>query len=768
MKVIVILILFVCSILNCQNIDPPTKNPSTRDIFNFTKKYNKINDNLAKHLLSYPECFKLLGYINSLGKSEIDWISNLARKSEDRCFKRPVNINEINNEIQAFSDLSKEFIDKISESSKSIRNTMKIFQKISSLFKGPDDIVDNNSLFRSLILKQAQMNSCISNSLKRLYIAASKRRKILFATITQLDKGCKLENGIYIECEMTDSEFVEIWNSWKNINSCVYPFYNQMGMTLNNAFAIISQYDKCRIDGSSNLESSIPVIFFNTRLLNLRSENSKFNLKRFLQNKYKFNNPKKSTPCTNEILPNYNDNEISTDNITVESTVDNTFNRVLEKQIEVRKALNLSKTFKTCYQNKINFNLNGEYVIPINEKLLQSINQRISQFETNFVNLTTINTKALIQKGLMSNILSSESNYNPSCGEILELLKEEFINFNYLIGIKQLAILKESEINNFWYFCSYSSQISSIVCKCEFGDCSSITYLHKRYENKNGELIFNLDFINKPWLINYRSISISIWKVNTNLAIFSEYSYLFSNQISDNKFEFYSDKVSTNSRVCNQINGCNKIILSKKNSKNAKESCFGQFKDSCRWIINDLFENEITNLQKFNSFQYLPYRNLASLNVNQINLIKRSFFNGFNLNYNFIYDIPNSLLIELYERSISNDINLANILPPEDQPKTTEVRNLLNDEISNLKYLNEEQKRELFQIGNTFNDERIEIPQERYLLQIGSNKEVIFNVEEGIPTGNGNITYYLQDYLLSFDIYLKFGFSILLYIFIYL
>lgn len=727
------ILLFFLSFLYLIFTQTVPEKPSSREISNFIKRNPKITEKrIAELFLMYEDCQRLVGYVNALSPKEISSLKNLAEYKNGHCFKIPSTTIEINDEILGFSSLSEEISSKITESSLAIRNSLARFNIISNLFKTSEDIVDNDRVSRTFLLSQAQLNSCIAPSLLEIYKISAKRRSILYATISQLESGCIKRDNIYVDCEIAYADFINVWNIWTDISGCLLGFYNNLATSLTQSLAMISQFQKCRVEGNSNMEATTTL-----------SRNLQTNVTVI---KYKFYTPRKSINCGSKIFPKYSTNDLSIDKIKVDSTVENEFNNTLLKEKVKRNALLASTFYETCYQDKIYFDVNGKYVIPIPDSVYDRITFAISKFEKAFLTVD-IKVDSLLFYTRVNQVIDNNSEYDASCADILEILRPQFTNFNKLIKIKENAInfINTNTVDNYWFYCSYDTTLKSITCKCYIGNCAN-------FITSAEELVFLLKDTSKKWVLNYESIMFSIWKANGTFAYFTKYSLAYTipgstTTIYDRKYEFVLDNARTNSFACNQINGCNKIEFSDYNSKTDRQSCFGLLKDTCRWDMNIKLEDYKSTLMLFNAFQHMPYRNIATPTTDQLSFIYNFFFNGFNLNYNFIVDAPLAIASILYTQPAASNINYSLIdTKSEVVDDSTTTTSSSSSETTSNAVGTRRNLQTTIDFGNIFETASIQVNPNNYLFINGSSQGYNPKIEEGTVNGIGNVNFYINDY----------------------
>ena len=734
------LLLLALVTMTLQQEPVTIKKPSSREVFNFTKKHPKISDNLAEHLIMYKDCYKLIGYITSMTENEISWLENLIEYKDGRCFKRTSNINsEISSESLALTTLSTKIHQEISKSGVALRNLLALFSRLSKKFKKEEDIIANNQLASSFLLSQAQVNSCIIPGIKEIYFVSAKRRSLLFATLTELQNGCVEENGIFINCVISNNDFSKVWKAWESISKCLLSFYNNVALYINQAMALVSQYQICRVDGNSNMEATSTA-------------------RRILQNKlkFKFFSPRKNTNCASKIIPKYHKNELLLDIneiILKEETVETVFTQEKKKIINFRKSLLVSQKFETCYQDRVYFTENGKYILPLKDESYYSLKSAINSFNNIFLT-SNINVDALVFKTNISSIISNESDYDPSCSSILDIIQPQFYNINKLIKLisdSQTLIFNTS--NPLWFFCKFDKSDLKLKCKCYLGDCPFVGQDYGTDGKKESQFLFKIKEF--PWLVSYETLTISIFKTSEFYTYFSEYSIITSfdqnlNEVNtgvklnvvDKKYEFNVNGKKSNTDVCSQMNGCNKIGLSSENTKKEKQSCFGKFKDTCRWDLNLELAEKIKVLQKINASEVMPFRNmnLQDLSAIQLNFISSFLFDGFNINPNFIIDAPNAISIAFDEYSNASDLNnldLSTEILPDLVVKRIDSEEL-NTQITN--------KRNLIEFGDIFDYDKIQIPEERYKIKLQSNDQIEIIIEGATMKSLGNITNYFYSY----------------------
>lgn len=782
--VVLVIILSIC--------DYVISAPSSRDIFDFQREHPNISSELASFIITNSKCYRLVGYIDTLSEDEIKSLVDLADYTEEHCFKRPSNTIENNAEAVGFTNLFNDINSKLSASASKLRRSISSFHRLQNIEIQNNDIVDLTNILKTFLLNQAQTNSCITESIVEIYKISASRRKILYATFTQLDEGCALVNGIYVNCQISEDDFKIIWKAWTQISECLVPFYNNAALGLTQSYALVSQFQKCRIEDNSNMEAttSNSIRFLETPNNNDGNDNINDKIDDTLYDaiyseliknkgktrqvqtetpidlttssqdtsiKYKFYSPRKSIGCAETISPSFESSTLSLSKIKKNTSSYSTYLNETNNQMIYKEALAISTNYTTCYQSRVYFDANGKYIVPIRDSTMTLIKNAISQYESSFLT-SNIKVDSLVFRDQMNSVIDSESTYDALCSDFLETIKNQFYNINRLIVLTQKFLQIEAAykvdntkvVGDFWFYCSYSPNSKYLSCSCKTGSCSDLLSFqlnNKLYSYTEADLKFLLKDSIRSWIINFSSLTFSIYKTGTYFSYFGEYSLSttvdYKNEtisIEDKKYEFYVNEESTISSICNQINGCNKIAFSDNNSKSDKQSCFGMFKDKCRWNMIIKLENYLNTLIKFNANNFMPYRNLKTLGEDQLRFLSGFFFDGFNLNTDFIIEAPFHIMVELNNNKDSLSINFNSIDISDETSSASRSSESTNTQSSSTSRISNQNRRLFIEFGNTFDN--IIINSNNYY----SDNKYNSVIEKGSSAGYGNLTYYIESY----------------------
>ena len=139
---------------------------------------------------SSGECYKLAGYTSTLKSEQQAYFALVAKYENDRCFQRLKEFSE--KERTAFKSISADFSAAATEDSKQLRKSLSMYSSLEKEFKSSEEAVDVLSPIRTFASVQAKVNSCASNSFKRLVRIIIKRRNIIYSKLANLNSDCTL------------------------------------------------------------------------------------------------------------------------------------------------------------------------------------------------------------------------------------------------------------------------------------------------------------------------------------------------------------------------------------------------------------------------------------------------------------------------------------------------------------------------------------------------------------------------------------------------
>eukprot|EP00340_Litonotus_pictus_P001793 CAMPEP_0170518072 /NCGR_PEP_ID=MMETSP0209-20121228/3852_1 /TAXON_ID=665100 ORGANISM="Litonotus pictus, Strain P1" /NCGR_SAMPLE_ID=MMETSP0209 /ASSEMBLY_ACC=CAM_ASM_000301 /LENGTH=724 /DNA_ID=CAMNT_0010803501 /DNA_START=316 /DNA_END=2487 /DNA_ORIENTATION=+ len=278
----------------------------------------------------------------------------------------------------------------------------------------------------------------------------------------------------------------------------------------------------------------------------------------------------------------------------------------------------LGDHMNVCPKHVIQFDQDGKNVIPMSNDMIKIGESMVQIFGSAF---SSEEAKKFKEK--VSQTLSSESGYDPSCTPIIEYLNSNFdMRRNNVIAKflrKNLDKHRDqrnfAEIPDFWYECNLEK--SKLSCKCMSSEgCDGINDA-------------NYDKLDKPWAIQFDSLTVSIWKTGNNINYFSEYSIKRSKSngdsdlSADKKFEFSFDDTKSNNFVCEQLVGCMRISNSRAKGAEEKSGCQGEMKHKCDDYLGELAEqtgsHEIIDTSFIDS--NIPFDNLQIPTIEFIRLV---------------------------------------------------------------------------------------------------------------------------------------------------